>query len=264
MFSVGGRGPILRRLRRDGAESSRTARLTVRASGLQPLRLPSTRSTMTQGSRLTGRVAAASLAAILIGCSATPATSEGEPTEVPSRTVASPGPSQAEASPTGTATPKATPTAADTPAATDERSCVDEVLASMSEAQRIGQVFMIGLVKDGLDAAERAAVADFHFGSFTFTTQSTAGIKSIHALTASVQALATEEATAGTRFFVAANQEGGLIQGLAGAGFDVIPSALDQGRMTVSALKQKAARWGSELRQAGINVDLAPVADVVP
>ena len=134
----------------------------------------------------------------------------------------------------------------------------------MSEPQRIGQVFMIGLVKDKLDAAERAAVADFHVGSFAFTTQSKAGVKAIRALTDAVQGLATKEATAGVRFFVAANQEGGLIQGLSGPGFDVIPSALDQGKMTVATLKQKAARWGRELGQAGVNLDLAPVADVVP
>jgi beta-N-acetylhexosaminidase len=223
---------------------------------------------MTQASRLPRWVATASLAAIVIGCSATPTPSDGEPTGAPATTSASPGPSEAHASPTATpttaATARATPTPANTPAATDERSCVDEVLASMSEAQRIGQVFMIGLVKDRLDTAERAAVADFHFGSFAFTTQSTAGIKAIHALTTSVQALATDDATAGIRFFVAANQEGGLIQGLAGPGFDVIPSALDQGAMTVPVLKAKAARWGRQLRQAGINLDLAPVADVVP
>ena len=134
----------------------------------------------------------------------------------------------------------------------------------MTEAQRIGQVFMIGLEKDALNAAERAAVADFHVGSFAFTTQSRVGVKAIRALTDAVQASATQEATAGVPFFVAANQEGGQIQGLAGPGFDVIPSALDQGAMSAATLRQKAARWGRQLAQAGVNLDLAPVADVVP
>ena len=88
--------------------------------------------------------------------------------------------------------------------------------------------------------------------------------QAIRAITDAVQSLATKKATAGVGFFVAANQEGGLIQGLGGPGFDVIPSALDQGSMTVATLKQKAARWGRELGQAGVNLDLAPVADVVP
>jgi beta-N-acetylhexosaminidase len=134
----------------------------------------------------------------------------------------------------------------------------------MTEAQRIGQVFMIGLEKDKLDATERAGVADVHFGSFAFTTQSRAGVKAIRELTDAVQALATSKATAGVRFFVAANQEGGLIQGLGGTGFDVIPSALDQGAMTPATLQGNAARWGRELAGAGVNLNLAPVADVVP
>jgi beta-N-acetylhexosaminidase len=134
----------------------------------------------------------------------------------------------------------------------------------MSEAQRIGQVFMIGLRKDRLDAAERSAIASFHFGSVAFTTQSSGGVEMIRALTDRVQALATKAATAGVGFLVAANQEGGQIQGLSGPGFDVIPSALKQGTWTPAKLKRMAARWGRELRDAGVNLDFAPVGDVVP
>ena len=210
---------------------------------------------MTRDHLLTARrVAAASLVLVLAGCASTTTPSAPSPTS---------SPSAAAVAPSGApATPTPTPTA--TPVPTSGPSCVDSTLASMSEAQRIGQVFMIGLVKDRLDATERAAVADFHFGSFAFTTQSKAGVTAIRAITDAVQGLATTEATAGVPFFVAANQEGGLIQGLAGPGFDVIPSALKQGAMSAATLKKDAARWGRQLAQAGVNLDLAPVADVVP
>jgi beta-N-acetylhexosaminidase len=134
----------------------------------------------------------------------------------------------------------------------------------MTEAQRIGQLFMIGLTKDRLDAAERAAVAEFHFGSMTFTTQTAEGVAAVRAVTDAVQAQATAAATGGVKFFVAANQEGGLIQGLSGPGFDTIPSALSQGTLAPAVLERKAARWGRQLRAAGVNLDFAPVADVVP
>jgi beta-N-acetylhexosaminidase len=98
----------------------------------------------------------------------------------------------------------------------------------------------------------------------TFTTQTSVGVAAIRALTDAVQAQATPSATGGVRFFVAANQEGGLIQGLAGSGFDTIPSALTQGTMAPSTLQAKAARWGAQLRAAGVNLNFAPVADVVP
>jgi beta-N-acetylhexosaminidase len=134
----------------------------------------------------------------------------------------------------------------------------------MTEAQRIGQIFMIGLVQDRLDAAERAAIAQFHFGSVSFTTRTAGGVTAVRTVADAVQAQATLAATGGVRFLVAANQEGGLIQALSGPGFDVMPSALSQGSLAPAVLEAMAARWGRELRAAGGNLDFAPVADVVP
>ena len=137
-------------------------------------------------------------------------------------------------------------------------------LSELTEAQRIGQLFMIGLAKDKLGTAERSAIATYHFGSVSFTTKTSIGVKGVRTIADAVQAQATAAATGGVRFFVAANQEGGLVQALSGAGFDTIPSALSQGSLSASTLTTRAARWGAQLRAAGVNVDLAPVADVVP
>jgi beta-N-acetylhexosaminidase len=134
----------------------------------------------------------------------------------------------------------------------------------MTMAQRIGQLFVIGLIRDRLDDTERAAIAQFHFGSMTFTAKSFGGVAPIRAVADAVQALATAEATGSVRFFIAANQEGGRIQSLAGPGFDVIPSAVAQGSMSPAELETKAERWARQLRIAGVNLDFAPVADVVP
>jgi beta-N-acetylhexosaminidase len=43
-----------------------------------------------------------------------------------------------------------------------------------------------------------------------------------------------------------------------------MPSALAQGRASLSTLRAQAAQWGSQLKAAGVNLDLAPVMDVVP
>jgi len=134
----------------------------------------------------------------------------------------------------------------------------------MTEAQRIGQLFMIGLTGDQLDATARQAIAAFHFGSVLFTKRTSVGVAAVRAVSDAVQAQATLSATRGVRFFVAANQEGGLVQALSGPGFDVIPSTTSQGAMSVAQLTQLATRWGRQLRAAGLNLDLAPVADVVP
>jgi beta-N-acetylhexosaminidase len=63
--------------------------------------------------------------------------------------------------------------------------------------------------------------------------------------------------------FIATDQEGGQVQVLSGHGFSEIPSALEQGAMTPDELQSAAQQWGSELARAGVNLDLAPVADIV-
>ena len=180
---------------------------------------------------------------------------------------ASPIPSvSATATPAATVAPTTRPTATAgaTASASARADCAADVLASLSEAQRVGQLFMIGLVKDRLDDAERAAIRDQHVGSMLFTATTTAGVDGIRAVTDAVQAQATQAATGRIGFLIAANQEGGLIQALRGKGFQRIPSAVEQGTMAPSTLEQDAARWGRELVRAGVNLDLAPVADVVP
>jgi beta-N-acetylhexosaminidase len=144
------------------------------------------------------------------------------------------------------------------------QSCATQTLAEMTEAQRIGQLFNVGLDHDRLDAASRDAIVANHFGSVWYRARTTVGVVGVRKVADAAQALATAGATHGVRFFVAANQEGGLIQALAGPGFETIPSALDQGKLAPSDLEARASRWGQQLMAAGVNMDFAPVADVVP
>jgi len=142
-------------------------------------------------------------------------------------------------------------------------SCVTHVYSRMSEAQRVGQLFLVGIA--GAPAGEVAqAVGTYHFGSLLFEGTSTAGLTADRRVTRAIQALASPAATARVRFFIAANQEGGQVQELQGRGFSEIPSALAQGQLAAAELQRQAAAWGRELRLAGVNLDLAPVMDVVP
>jgi beta-N-acetylhexosaminidase len=181
----------------------------------------------------------------------------------PTSTASAPA-STGTAGPKPSATPKPSSKPTATPSAAAGGTCAERTLASMTEEQRVGQLFVIGLVDDKLSAAERRAIAGSHFGSMTFTTHSSAGVTAIRKLTDAVQALATDASTAGVRFFIAANQEGGQIQGLSGAGFGTIPSAVTQGTWTTAKLQAQAEAWGRDLADAGVNLDFAPVSDVVP
>jgi beta-N-acetylhexosaminidase len=101
-------------------------------------------------------------------------------------------------------------------------------------------------------------------GSVWFVDRTNVGAAAIGRVANAVQAQASSAATGGVRFWVAANQEGGIIQALNGPGFSVMPSAVSQGQLSLSVLQSRASTWGSELRAAGINLNFAPVMDVVP
>lgn len=202
------------------------------------------------------------IAVILASCGGSPASASAATSVAGASASATPSarPSPTATSPKASVSPVPTPTSSGTQSST----CVTHTLAGLSGAQRIGQLFMIGLAKDKLGTAERSAIATDHFGSVSFTTRTSIGVKGVRAIADAVQAQATTAATGGVRFFVAANQEGGLVQALSGPGFDTIPSALSQGSLSTATLTTRAARWGAQLRAAGVNLDLAPVADVVP
>lgn len=186
--------------------------------------------------------------------------------------IASPSASATQnATPSATASASATPNATTasptlpaTPVPTATPDCATRTLARMTLEQRIGQLFLLGLADDRLGTAEVDAIHSQHFGSVWFVERSSAGVAAIRAVADSVQALATAETTAQVRFFIAANQEGGLIQSLSGAGFTTIPSALDQSAIDPAALRAQATTWARQLDAAGVNLNFAPVLDVVP
>jgi len=130
----------------------------------------------------------------------------------------------------------------------------------MSLDQKIGQLIMVSLTSksdpDGLSGL-------ISTGRVTGAVLLGSGWTLERAQAAST-AMAAEAAGQPAMPFVAIDQEGGAVQRLAGAGFDPIPSASVQGTWTAADLTAAATTWGRQLRQAGVNLNLAPVADTVP
>ncbi len=136
------------------------------------------------------------------------------------------------------------------------------MLGDLTLAQRVGQLFLVGVDGDTAGSGLSAAESAYHFGSLLLN-QSDAGTAALAARTAAMQELAPS-GTGGVRFFIAANQEGGEVQQLTGPGFATMPSELVQGTWAPGTLRSAAADWGTDLRAAGVNLNLAPVMDVVP
>jgi beta-N-acetylhexosaminidase len=139
-----------------------------------------------------------------------------------------------------------------------------QVLARMSEAQRVGQLFMVGSPATGTNLAVVGDVVNYHVGSVFLAGRSTAGVTATRSGNDKLQGLATPAATSSVPLLIATDQEGGYVQVLSGPGFSTMPTALFQGTETVATNRAQAQTWGGQLAAAGVKLNLAPVLDVVP
>jgi beta-N-acetylhexosaminidase len=133
----------------------------------------------------------------------------------------------------------------------------------MSLAQQVGQLFMVGTTASAAESETLSAITERHVGNIFLSGRSTVGAGATAAVVAKFTALVNASSTAGLPLLVATDQEGGKVQVLHGPGFSQIPSGLSQGAMAPPALASAAQTWGAELKSAGVNMNLAPVVDLV-
>ncbi|MFD7677227.1 glycoside hydrolase family 3 N-terminal domain-containing protein [Streptomyces sp. NPDC060187] len=143
-------------------------------------------------------------------------------------------------------------------------TCADTTFRAMTDPQRVGQLFMGSVTPSAPDSKRIALMQQYHVGSVFLAGRSTAGTKATKAVVDPLQTKADTAKGHRVGLLVSTDQEGGQVQVLSGPGFSTIPSALTQGTWTTSKLRSEAAVWAKELKAAGVNLNLAPVADVVP
>ncbi|HHU39720.1 MAG TPA: glycoside hydrolase family 3 protein [Propionibacterium sp.] len=184
----------------------------------------------------------------LVGCAQVPpGSAPGSPTSSPSGSM-----------PGGSGTTSSLPTASGTgtPGAPGSNTCGD-LVAGMSMSEQAAELVMMGVTGD-LDAAEAAALAEHGFGSVILMGNTEHGVAGTKERTDAIQE------AGGGEVLIAVDQEGGLVRRLRGPGFTAMPSAADQAEMTPEKLTTAAEQWGRQMAEAGVHLDLAPVADVVP
>jgi beta-N-acetylhexosaminidase len=159
-----------------------------------------------------------------------------------------------------TTPPSTQPFAPQTSAQAEVIGPARRIFRHMTQAQRVGQLFMVDCPTSGIRSATVTAIRRNHVGSVILDGNSTLGVRATRQITDKLQAIAPDR----VKLFISTDQEGGLVQRLRGPGFSSIPSAVQQGRMRPPRLRSDAAIWGRQLRAAGVNVDLAPVLDTVP
>jgi beta-N-acetylhexosaminidase len=139
-------------------------------------------------------------------------------------------------------------------------SRAQQVYDAMTDAQRVGQLLMIGCPSTFVGTTCPDLIRRYHVGSVILVGNSTLGIADQRAVAAGLQ----RYAPAHDKLFIATDQEGGYVRRMQGPGFGDFSTALTQGTWATADLKYWATRWGRQLKAAGINLDLAPVLDTVP
>lgn len=157
---------------------------------------------------------------------------------------------------TSTGTGAMPPTPATSSAPTPP-SCAEQTAANLTPKQKAAQLVLVAMTPSSTGtAAEQISNGNasgvFLLGGWT-PDQLVQPAKMIHELSV---------AGAGIGTWVTIDQEGGAVQQLHGA--TQIPSALKQSGMAPDQLRAQAAGWASELKASGVDINLAPVADVVP
>jgi beta-N-acetylhexosaminidase len=144
---------------------------------------------------------------------------------------------------------------------TADQPCA-QLVRTMSMSERVGQLLMVAVSSSGIGGSDAAIIERTRAGSVLLLGNSTAGMQAIQGVVAEVRD--ASRSPEGIKIMLAADQEGGLVQRLKGPGFARIPPAAVQAKQSDARLRRNASEWGRQLKEAGIDANLAPVADVVP
>ena len=194
----------------------------------------------------------------LAGCSLIPGSSSAGSSSSAKPKAPEPAASSATPSPTAAASPAPSATAA-----TATATATDGPLAGWSLEEKVGQLMMVGVDAQAPKQSSNEAVDTHHVGNIFIAGRTTAGSQATQKVISSFTSKVGPGTTHATPMLVATDQEGGEVQVLAGSGFSDIPSALDQSAQPRDQLVASARTWGKELADVGVNMNLAPVADLV-
>lgn len=165
----------------------------------------------------------------------------------------------ATAPPGPAATPSTVPSARQ--AAPREPTCAD-LASDLSLSEQVGQTIMVAQSSTRPSASGRQAIRRLRLGSVVLLGASVGGRARTARLTDQLRdGVGTVD---GVGLLIAVDQEGGLVQRLQGPGFTRIPSASTQATWSDRTLRRRAETWSDQLDRAGVDLNLAPVADVVP
>lgn len=198
--------------------------------------------------------------------SPSPTAAEPSPTGTPTGTPATPTPGP---SATSTAVPSVTPTASATLTPTPSVGPTATPTPAVPLEVEVGQMLMISLPGPALDPQAESLITERHVGNVVYLARNVTSPDEAAALSTSLQATAL--AANGLPMLIAIDQEGApsVLRLTADNGFTTLNYnwpiaclARDDAVRAGDLLRREAKAIGEEMLAAGINLDLAPVADV--
>jgi beta-N-acetylhexosaminidase len=136
-------------------------------------------------------------------------------------------------------------------------------IAGMTLAQLVGQVFMVGTTAGAAEGVSLTAVSQLHVGNIFLSGRSSLGVAGTATVVNRFRSRVTVATTARQPLLVATDEEGGEVQVLSGPGFRTMPTGVAQSAQSPATIRTESAGWGASLSAAGVNMNLAPVVDLV-
>ncbi len=163
---------------------------------------------------------------------------------------------------TGTTGPAATATATATPNAQNLDQRIDAYIAKLTPAQQIGQTLMLAVYANGYNDNLDQALTQWHLGSAIIFPNYNGGPLMPTTLAGMQQLVSDLKSHADTPLLLATDEEGGLVDRLA---FYYGPTPSPQALSATGDPHQaylQAQTDAQRMRQVGLNLDFAPLADI--
>lgn len=135
---------------------------------------------------------------------------------------------------------------------------VDKIVASMSQTEKLGQMVMIGIQGTKVDDDSLYMLHQFHMGGVILFDRNMKSPEQVKQLTSDLQAQSNEKVP----LFIGIDEEGGDVVRMAEK-LTPPPSQKEIGATgDIEQAKTWAIKTAKSLKEMGINVNFAPVADV--
>lgn len=137
---------------------------------------------------------------------------------------------------------------------------IDYKLENMSLAEKVGQLFQVGFQSQTIDKEIKDLVENYHVGGVIYFSRNIKNLEQTASLSKNLQKLALNSG-AGIPLFISVDQEGGRVRRIKDLRY--FPANRELGAAgEKEMIKKAAAVTAKELKEIGINVNLAPVLDV--